>query len=441
MGKNHDEAELPILGQMRRQLKRGLRRYLYTAAAILLLILMYRWLIRKSDGRSIYGYKAELMTPKASEPKLNSVKLDIYLASQCPDTTRFIRTQLMKAWSLLSHTHRVELTLVPFGKARCVSRGEDFECSCQHGANECILNQLMNCVIDRIGFPEKTVPIVNCIQGRWSFDDAMSSCIDSNPLLNHHQMRDCATGARGRRLLALAGAQTAALRPSLDFVPWVMINDAELESAKIVKKRKSSKANADAVSRESVASASPLVAPRRVDKAPKLTVSSLSEDAKSVEFHYTNLPKSLREILKKDQDAVLQRRLLAKLPVVYPIDFLSTFDMELEWAGDKLTVSHGDEISSSRVSALIRSCQMITDYFNMIFGNLLLYHPERDQYQSELLRLRLTLSGDGGSRRRPYFGYLIALPQIYPRTPETSCSESDVIGFRLVCRREPGEVF
>ncbi|CAJ0591897.1 unnamed protein product [Cylicocyclus nassatus] len=198
------------------------------------------------------------------------------------------------------------------------------------------------------------------------------------------------------------------------FLPYTDENvaraKAELESAKIEKKRKSSKANADIVSSESVASTSPVVAPRRVVRAPKLTVSSLSEEAKSVEFHYANLPKSLREILKKDQDAVLQRRLLAKLPAVYPIDvilheFLSTFDMELEWAGDKLTVSHGDEISSSRVTALIRSCQMITDYFNMILGNLLLYQPERDQYQSELLRLRLTnLNGDDGSRRRPYFG-------------------------------------
>ncbi|VDK56494.1 unnamed protein product [Cylicostephanus goldi] len=129
----------------------------------------------------------------------------------------------------------------------------------------------------------------------------------------------------------------------------------------------------DTVSGESVASTSPVVAPRRVVKAPKLTASSLSEEAKSVDYHYANLPKSLREILKKDQDAVLQRRLLAKLPAAYPIDvilheFLSTFDMELEWAGDKLTVSHGDEISSSRVTALIRSCQMITDYFNMILG-------------------------------------------------------------------------
>ncbi|KAK6020018.1 gamma interferon inducible lysosomal thiol reductase [Ostertagia ostertagi] len=67
--------------------------------------------------------------------------------------------QLMKAWSLLSQTGRVELVLVPFGKARCTAKGDnDFECSCQHQANECILNQLMNCVIDSVGFPDKIVP-------------------------------------------------------------------------------------------------------------------------------------------------------------------------------------------------------------------------------------------------------------------------------------------
>ncbi|EPB78236.1 hypothetical protein ANCCEY_02704 [Ancylostoma ceylanicum] len=199
------------------------------------------------------------------------------------------------------------------------------------------------------------------------------------------------------------------------FLPYTVENvaraKAELESARIEKKRKmSSKASVDTVSNDSTSSTSPLVTPRRGGRPPKISVSTLAEEARNIEFHYANLPKSLRDILTKDQDAVLQRRLLAKLPAVYPIDtllheFLSTLDMELEWDGDKLTVSHGDDISSNRVTAIIRSCQMITDYFNMILGKLLLYQPERDQYQSELLRLRLTnLNGDEGPSRQPYLG-------------------------------------
>lgn len=104
------------------------------------------------------------MTAPATGPKLNTVRLEIYMESQCPDTSRFIRGQLMKAWASLGHTGRIDLTIVPFGKARCVEKGNDFTCSCQHGSNECELNQLMNCVIEKIGFPDRIVPVINCIQ-------------------------------------------------------------------------------------------------------------------------------------------------------------------------------------------------------------------------------------------------------------------------------------
>ncbi|WKX97795.1 hypothetical protein Q1695_013461 [Nippostrongylus brasiliensis] len=222
--KRLDEPE-PLLGQMRRQMTRsGLRRYLYAAAAILLLFLMYRWFTRRPEPSPMYGYRGEIMASEPSKPKLNTVRLEIYMESLCPDTSRFLHKQLMKAWSLLSSTNRIELVLVPFGKARCVAKGDDFECSCQHGAAECTLNQLMNCVIDRLGYPDQIVPIVDCIQGKGTLDNAMNSCITNSALLDAQEMRTCATGPRGRRLLAIAGSKTAALSPRLDFVPWIMID-------------------------------------------------------------------------------------------------------------------------------------------------------------------------------------------------------------------------
>uniref|UniRef100_A0A0K0DE87 Gamma interferon inducible lysosomal thiol reductase n=1 Tax=Angiostrongylus cantonensis TaxID=6313 RepID=A0A0K0DE87_ANGCA len=131
----------------------------------------------------------------------------------------------MKAWSMLSNTGRIELTMIPFGKARCVATtGDDYECTCQHGESECLLNQLMNCVLERIGVPDRTVPIVDCIQGRNNLDDAMKSCVTNNALLDEQWMKECATGPIGRRLLAAAGLRTASLKPPLDFVPWIMID-------------------------------------------------------------------------------------------------------------------------------------------------------------------------------------------------------------------------
>uniref|UniRef100_A0A1I7ZQH7 Gamma interferon inducible lysosomal thiol reductase n=1 Tax=Steinernema glaseri TaxID=37863 RepID=A0A1I7ZQH7_9BILA len=161
----------------------------------------------------------------------NNVNLAVYMESQCPDTTRFIHKQLTPTWKLLSSTQRIDLTVVPFGKARCEPDGDDFKCQCQHGENECLLNQLMNCVIDQFGFPDKYIPVIDCIQGKPNLQIALKHCVDSNSLLSSDRMRTCAEGERGRRLLALAGQQTASLHPSLTFVPWITIDGKRVNDA------------------------------------------------------------------------------------------------------------------------------------------------------------------------------------------------------------------
>ncbi|EYC38705.1 hypothetical protein Y032_0701g1653 [Ancylostoma ceylanicum] len=66
------ERHMSLARQMRRQLTRsGLRRYLYTAAAILLLFLMYRWLTRRPEYSSMYGYRGERPRPSLRLPKIN----------------------------------------------------------------------------------------------------------------------------------------------------------------------------------------------------------------------------------------------------------------------------------------------------------------------------------------------------------------------------------
>ncbi|PAV68408.1 hypothetical protein WR25_09755 [Diploscapter pachys] len=104
------------------------------------------------------------VAPKDKEPKLNSVNLEIYMESQCPDTSRFMHKQMMPAWEKLSHTGRIDLTIIPFGKARCVEKGGDYE------------------------------------------------------------MRECTESPRGRKLLALSGSRTASLKPAVNFIPWIMID-------------------------------------------------------------------------------------------------------------------------------------------------------------------------------------------------------------------------
>lgn len=223
----------------RRHLRRAFRHYLYGSLTVLLIYLIFRWLLSPSSPQKRFIDIDRMPSERLMQPEVvsskpedsvmaptveNTVSLEIYIESQCPDTTHFMRKQFYPAWQKLSGTGRVDLKVIPFGKARCTPRDDDFSCQCQHGPGECELNQLMNCVIEEIGFPEKYVPIVNCIQGKWDMEQTKRECLSSQPQLPVNKLMECATGPRGRRLLAVSGQKTAGLQPPLDFVPWIIID-------------------------------------------------------------------------------------------------------------------------------------------------------------------------------------------------------------------------
>uniref|UniRef100_A0A915LU65 Uncharacterized protein n=1 Tax=Meloidogyne javanica TaxID=6303 RepID=A0A915LU65_MELJA len=147
------------------------------------------------------------LMPVAVPPpkKANVVQVTIYMEAQCPDTTGFIRRQLLPSWSRLSSTRRLNITLVPFGKASCVAEEDDYKCDCQHGKDECELNQLMNCAIEHLPDPESHIPLIGCVQGKDNLIAAFRSKL-------------------GRRLHALAGNKTISIGDSFNFVPWVVLD-------------------------------------------------------------------------------------------------------------------------------------------------------------------------------------------------------------------------
>ncbi|VDK85858.1 unnamed protein product [Litomosoides sigmodontis] len=160
----------------------------------------------------------------------NVVNLAIYIEAQCPDSSRFVHRQLLPTWRELSVTNRILVKIVPFGKARCDPIDSDFSCQCQHGPAECDLNQLMNCVIEIVGDPYQYVPVISCIQGKRDLRSAGLKCLPQLPVPKKRILL-CAEGKEGRRLLAKAGAETQHLRPPLNFVPWIMINDTRSSDA------------------------------------------------------------------------------------------------------------------------------------------------------------------------------------------------------------------
>lgn len=164
----------------------------------------------------------------ANKQKGNVVLLTLYIESQCPDTTGFIKRQLMPTWRRLSSTKRLNVQIIPFGKASCTQEDGDYICQCQHGSVECELNQLMNCVIDLLPKPSQHIPIIGCIQGGSDLKSVFNRCLNGHTSAS--RLWECSTSKEGRALLYSAGERTAKIS-SLYFVPWVVINDKRVSDA------------------------------------------------------------------------------------------------------------------------------------------------------------------------------------------------------------------
>ncbi|KAF7639263.1 hypothetical protein Mgra_00001225, partial [Meloidogyne graminicola] len=154
--------------------------------------------------------------------KANIVQIIIYMEAQCPDTTGFIRRQLLPSWSRLGSTKRLNITLVPFGKASCVEEADDYKCDCQHGKDECELNQLMNCAIEHLPDPENHIPLIGCVQGKDNLIAAFRSCLNGH--ISSDLLWTCSIGKHGRKLHAIAGNKTNSIGEEFNFVPWIVLN-------------------------------------------------------------------------------------------------------------------------------------------------------------------------------------------------------------------------
>lgn len=166
------------------------------------------------------------------EPPVDEVVVEIHMESRCPDTETFLRQQLWPVWKDVKEF--VELRVVPFGKADCIEKDGDYTCHCQHLEKECELNQLMNCLIDRLHIPDRYLGALVCLQSKDM--SAAEGCLKEADL-DPQPYIQCAQSPEGRKLHALAGRRTKALEPKMFYVPWILVNGVRVESAEFDFKR------------------------------------------------------------------------------------------------------------------------------------------------------------------------------------------------------------
>jgi len=167
----------------------------------------------------VFAISIGLSSSAAVQAKL---KISIYYETLCPDSIRFIKTQLAPLNAEISDY--LELDFVPYGIAstRALPNGT-FEFTCQHGEAECYGNKVHSCAISQLT-PEVTNAFINCTMSQSNPSEAGQYCSD---LLNisYAPIKQCAESTSGTLLLVENGIRTSTLNPSLYWVPWITYND------------------------------------------------------------------------------------------------------------------------------------------------------------------------------------------------------------------------
>ncbi|KAI4368916.1 hypothetical protein MLD38_017418 [Melastoma candidum] len=156
----------------------------------------------------------------------SKVEVAFYYETLCPYCSNFIVNGLNTELFTNGLISIVDLKLIPYGNARL---GPNATITCQHGPSECLLNTVEACAIDIWPDLNDHFPLIYCIEElvhernytQWE------SCFDKLGL-DATAVSDCYTGGRGKELELGYAAETNALQPPHQYVPWVVVNGEPL---------------------------------------------------------------------------------------------------------------------------------------------------------------------------------------------------------------------
>jgi len=164
----------------------------------------------------------------------NTVKIDVYYETLCPDSIQFIRQKLYPTFGKIGEI--MDINLIPYGKAEHTQYREDVEIYCHHGSKECEGNTIQSCAIKYLDNNMTVVlPYVNCMENRFygryrpHISTIANECAITHGI-NYTQIQNCSSSLEGKRLHIKNGERTQRLSPKLTFVPWVVINNAFTET-------------------------------------------------------------------------------------------------------------------------------------------------------------------------------------------------------------------
>lgn len=155
------------------------------------------------------------------------VNVTLFYEGLCPACHHFILQQLWPTYGKLEDY--VTVDLLPFGNAHMNVVNGTVTFTCQHGEEECYVNEVQTCAVKYVHPTRKLLDLVACM---FQSDDPTKSgepCaqkVDTDwPVLDK-----CSRGPEGTRLLWEMGNRTRGHQPTIDYVPWIEINGVHDEA-------------------------------------------------------------------------------------------------------------------------------------------------------------------------------------------------------------------
>eukprot|EP00123_Amoebidium_parasiticum_P013579 comp22040_c0_seq1/m.32006 comp22040_c0_seq1/g.32006 ORF comp22040_c0_seq1/g.32006 comp22040_c0_seq1/m.32006 type:complete len:230 (-) comp22040_c0_seq1:184-873(-) len=149
------------------------------------------------------------------------VRVELYMEAMCPFCSRFMSSEVKKAYNTPGLDAIYSLEVIPYGNARVIG---PLQWQCQHGPNECNGNILMGCAINLL--PNNSwFPYVSCLEETNPGDPASAGpACAKNLKVNYKPIGDCASSDKGKQIHQANADRTNALNPPHRWVPWLVIN-------------------------------------------------------------------------------------------------------------------------------------------------------------------------------------------------------------------------
>ena len=178
-----------------------------------------------------------------------AVQLNVYFESCCSDCQNFITGTYKQAFYDKDWTNMTNITLVPGGKSNETynAQTDSYDFSCQHGSTECKGNIYLACAVSAlyelnplkyspfiINFLEEVMKeqkndIYKCPQV--DMDNVAKIVCDAfGDDCDWNALSECHDGKMGNELYHQFVAQTHAQVPSLNWVPWIVLQGQHTQS-------------------------------------------------------------------------------------------------------------------------------------------------------------------------------------------------------------------